>query len=82
MSVLAYVPFITPMAWVYTWWYLLILPLAFGIAVIYKALRLADLSHFWRQVMVMTAQIVLGMVGLAAALVLLVLVVIPLLPVG
>lgn len=78
---LAYIPFLTPVAWVHTWWYLLIVPLSFGIAVIYKALRMVDLTHFWRETVVMTVQIVLAMIALAVVLMLLVMEIIPRLPV-
>ncbi|MHC5114991.1 MAG: hypothetical protein ACYTGP_11255 [Planctomycetota bacterium] len=80
IGALAYIPFLHPINTLQDWSYLLVIPLAFGISMIYKALRLADLSHFWRQVVVMTAQIVLTMIGLAVALALLVQVMIPALP--
>lgn len=80
-AMMAYIPFLTPVDWVHTWWYLLILPLSFGIAVIYKALRMGDLTHFWRETAVMTVQIVLAMMALAAVLMLLVMEIIPRLPV-
>lgn len=80
-ALLAYIPFIEPINVFHTWWYLLLLPLAFGISVIYKALRVYDLNSYWRQVVVMTLQIILAMIGLTVALVLLVQVVVPLLPV-
>lgn len=83
MSILfGYVPFITPLSIFHTWWYLLLVPLALGISMIYKALRLRDLRTYWREVAVMTAQIVLAMIGLAIALVILVQLVIPMLPVA
>jgi len=50
------------------WWWTLIVPMAFGIAVIYKALRLWTLEHYWRQVALMTAQIIAVMVALALLL--------------
>jgi hypothetical protein len=78
---LAYIPFITPIHALLSWWYLLLIPLAFGISVIYKALRVGDLSRFWPQVFVMTVQIVVGMIALAAALMFLVLWLVPRLPV-
>ncbi|MCP3904270.1 MAG: hypothetical protein GY715_11620 [Planctomycetes bacterium] len=81
MALLAYVPFLHPINALQDWSYLLIIPLAFGISMIYKALRLSDLSHYWRQVVVMTTQIVLTMIGLGIALALLVQVVIPALPI-
>ncbi|MCI0674362.1 MAG: hypothetical protein L0Y42_01145 [Phycisphaerales bacterium] len=80
MPVLAYIPFIHPINLFHDWWYLLLIPLAFGISVIYKALRLPKLDGFWQQVGVMTAQIVLAMIALAVFLLLIVVVVIPLIP--
>ena len=77
-NLLAYIPFVHPINFFHDWWYFLLLPLALGIAIIYKAVRLPALDHFWRQVLVMTAQIVLGMVALAIALVILVQVIVPL----
>jgi hypothetical protein len=79
---LAYIPFIEPLNIVHTWWYLLLIPLAFGISVIYKALRVLEFETFWRQVVVMTAQVVAAMIALALALVFLVEWLIPRLPVG
>ena len=80
MPLLAYIPFIHPINLFHDWWYLLLIPLAFGISIIYKALRLPTLDGFWPQVGIMTAQIVLAMIGLAVFLVLIVAVVIPLIP--
>lgn len=66
MSTLAaYIPFVHPLNIIHDWWYVLIIPLAFGIAVIYKAVRLHTLDHFWREVFVMTTQIMIAMIGLA-----------------
>ena len=56
-------------------------PLAFGISVIYKALRMQSLQGFWRHVTVMTTQIVVAMIALAVALTVFVIFVVPMLPV-
>ena len=77
---LAYIPFVHPINALHDWWYLLIVPLSFGIAVIYKAMRLATLERFWRQTAIMTTQIVVYMAALAVALVLLFQLLVPLLP--
>jgi hypothetical protein len=77
---LAYIPFVHPLTLVHQWWYLLLVPLSFGISVIYKALRMHTLDDYWRQVTIMTAQIVLAMIGLAIGLVIFVTVLIPLIP--
>jgi hypothetical protein len=76
-SLLAYIPFLDPVDWVHDWWYLLILPMCFGIATIHKALRMDDLRRFWREVASLTVVILLYMIGLAAALVLIVQLAIP-----
>jgi hypothetical protein len=76
-DVLAYIPFVHPINFFHEWWYLLLAPLAFGISVIYKAVRLPSLEFFWRSVVVMTLQIVLAMIGLAIALAMLVQFVVP-----
>ena len=78
---LGFIPFLHPLAATQQWWYLLLAPLAFGISVIYKAVRMPALDGYWKQVAIMTAQIVLAMVGLAVGLIVLVQVIIPRLPV-
>ena len=79
-SLLAYIPFVHPLTVFHEWWYLLLVPLSFGISVIYKAIRLNSLQHYWRQVTAMTVQIVLAMIGLAIVMIILIVVVIPRLP--
>jgi hypothetical protein len=78
---LSYIPFLDPLHFFQDWWYLLLIPLSFGISVIYKALRMPRLRRFWREVALMTTQIVLAMVGLAILLIVVVQVLIPVLPV-
>jgi hypothetical protein len=63
---LAYRPFLDPIH-ADRWWYLLLIPLALGIAVSYKAVRIPDLKDYSRQVAVMTVQIVLAMIALGLA---------------
>ena len=76
-----YIPFVDPINIFHNWWYLLLIPLSFGISVIYRALKMQDLDRFWRAVAMMTVQIVLVMAALAVALMVLVELTIPLLPV-
>ena len=80
MNLLGYIPFVNPLNIFHEWWYLLLIPLSFGISVVYKAVRLPSLDEFWRHVLVMTAQIVLAMIGLALCLVILVVFLIPHIP--
>jgi len=49
-------------------WWLTLVPMAFFISMSYKGVRLDDLRRFWPQVFLMTAQIVVAMIGLAAAI--------------
>ena len=43
---------------------MLIIPLAFGLAVAYKAIRVPNLRGYWWQVGLMTSQIVLGVIAI------------------
>ncbi len=79
--IIAYTPFLDPIRDLQDWWYLLLLPLAFGISMIYKAMRCPSLKTYWHNVFVMTAQIVAAMIALAVGLIFIVLVLIPLIPV-
>lgn len=79
-TALAWIPFLEPINAFQTWWYLLLVPLAFGISVIYKALRLQDLTAFWREATIMTVQVVGGIVALAICVMVFVQFVIPALP--
>lgn len=66
-TILAYRPFIDPLNLQKTWFFLLA-PLCLGVSVAYKAVRVADLSHFWRQVAKMTLQLILLIILVGAAL--------------
>jgi len=61
---LAYTPFIDPLD-LHEWWWLTLGPLALGISIAYKAVRVPDFTRYWREVGVMTVQIILGMIGLS-----------------
>lgn len=65
---LAWRPFLDPLSLNAYWWAFLV-PLALGVSVSYRAVRMKDLSSlraFARQVLVMTWQIVAAMVMLGA----------------
>ncbi len=47
------------------WWWTLVL-LALGISIAYRAVRVSDFEGYWKRVLVMTIQIVGGMILLAA----------------
>lgn len=65
--ILAWRPFLDPLN-VHEYWWAFLVPLALGISIAYKAVRLHDLGNYWRQVAVMTAQIILAMVLLGIAM--------------
>jgi len=62
---LAYTPMLDPMPLSGMTWWLTLLPLALGIAVVYKAIKLEDMDRYPKQVVMMTTQIVVVMVALA-----------------
>jgi len=59
-------PFIDPID-IHSHWYWLLIPMALGISVVYKAIRLQTLDRYWFQVLNMTVQIVVAMIMLGAA---------------
>jgi len=64
-SCLAYTPFLDPMPMTGGMWWLTLIPLALGIAVVYKAIKIEDLRRYPMQVVMMMAQIVVVMIALA-----------------
>ncbi|HIA72224.1 MAG TPA: hypothetical protein EYO01_05965 [Phycisphaerales bacterium] len=76
---LAWTPFLEPMNAMQSVWYLLLLPMVFGISVVYRALREKQYATYWRSVAIMSGQVVIGIVGIAVALGFFVQIVIPLL---
>jgi hypothetical protein len=66
LHVLAWRPFLDPIP-IHDIWYLFLIPLSFLISVAYKAVRMRKLERYWASVGIMTAQIVIGMVALALA---------------
>jgi hypothetical protein len=64
---LAWRPFLDPLN-LHAYWWAFLVPLSFGISIAHKAVRLTDLGDYWRQVIVMTAQIILAMIVLGIAM--------------
>ena len=77
-ALLAWVPFFSPINFFQTWWVLLAFPLALGISIIYKAMRYREYRNYWRQVAIMTVQVLLGMAAMMIGLYILVDLVVPL----
>ncbi|MDX2118438.1 MAG: hypothetical protein SFY96_09680 [Planctomycetota bacterium] len=63
MTTLAWRPFLDPLP-LDAWWFVLLIPMALGVAMAYKAVRVHDLSTYWKAVLGMTLQIILGIAGL------------------
>ena len=65
---LGWIPFLQPMNAMQSVWYIFLIPMAFGIAVVYRSLREESYTTYWRSVAVMTSQIVFGIVAIAIVL--------------
>lgn len=79
---MTWLPFLEPINALHASWWVLLIPLCFGISVVYKAVRMTSLDRFWMAVAVMTTQFLLSVLGLGILLALFVLFVIPRLPAG
>ena len=67
LASLQYRPFIDPIDVPFNIqpiWFLFVLPLCFFICMAWKAVRVPDLSTYWRQVVLMTAQSIILLLGL------------------
>ena len=66
-----YVPFLRPLP-VWDYWYLLLLPLCAGVAVVYKSIKCKRMSQVPKEALMIWVWILLGMAGAAAVLALVV----------
>lgn len=73
---LAWRPFLDPID-LHGEWFLLLAPLAFGIAVTYRAVRVNTFERYWSKTLVLTVQIIAAMVLLGMASYVLIQVVVP-----
>lgn len=76
---LAWRPFLDPLD-AHGVWYLFLIPLALGVSIAYKAVRVADLRGYWREVLTMTVQIIGAMIALALLTYVVIILILPLLP--
>ncbi len=79
-TILAWTPILEPAPGAAQWWWALSIPMAFFLAMAYKATRVTDIADFWPSTLKMTAQILAAMVGIAVGLALLIQVLLPMLP--
>lgn len=79
-ALLAWTPFLQPAPGVQHWWWMLVIPMALGVSMAYKAIRVQELSQWPKAVAKMTLQIIAAVVGIAIGLYLLVIVLLPMLP--
>lgn len=82
MIALGYIPLLQPCGWFGTHWWVLMVPLVFGIAVAYRATHDATIAGFWRGVTRFTTKSMVAMVILAVMMYLFVYLVLPRLPAG
>ncbi|MEC9372483.1 MAG: hypothetical protein VYC34_01510 [Planctomycetota bacterium] len=76
---LAWRPFLTPLNLQDGTWWLLLAPLAFGVSMVYKAVRVPNMDRYWREVLLMTGQIIGAMILMGIAIHVIVLWLVPLL---
>jgi len=74
---LAWRPFLDPLP-IEDGWFGLLLPLALLISIGYKAVRVGDMRRYWREVAIMTVQVILAMILLWIAAWLLIFRIVPL----
>jgi phosphatidylglycerophosphate synthase len=77
---LAWIPFVQPAPGASSWWWALVVPFSLFISMAWRSVRQKDLSRYWPAVARMSAQIVVGMIGLFVFLALIVRVVVPIIP--
>ena len=77
-----WIPLLEPLPGVQASWLWLLPILIFGISMMYKAVRVADLATYWREVGIMTLQVLLAFLGLAVGIFILVQWIVPVLPSG
>ncbi len=76
MMTLAWRPFLDPLD-LNAYWYFLLIPLALGISIAYKAVRVRNMDRYWANVLTMTAQVVGSIVGLGILAYIVLIVIVP-----
>lgn len=65
-TLLAWTPFVDPIAFD-RYWYLLLIPMSLFIAIGYKSVRTVDMSQYWKQVALFTVQLVVAITAIGVA---------------
>ncbi len=74
----SWTPFLDPLPeHLFVHWWLYLIPLSLFISIVYKAIRFKDLTRYPQAVLVMTIQIIAGMIGLTIGSYLLVELIVP-----
>jgi hypothetical protein len=68
MSLLAYTPFLQPIPGLWDEWIWLLLPLCFGVSVVYKSIKCRNMKAVPLQAFLITIYILLSMAAAGAAL--------------
>ncbi len=68
MSLLAYTPFLQPIPGIWDYWIWLLLPLCFGVSVVYKSIKCRNMKAVPLQALLITIYILLSMAAAGAAL--------------
>ena len=66
-AIMAYRPFLDPLP-IENIWMLFLIPLVFGVSLVYKTIRLPQLDRLWSATLVLSLQIIVFMVITAAVL--------------
>ena len=67
-QLLAYTPFLQPLPGAWNYWYLLLVPLCIGVAVVYKTIKCRTMDLVPREAAVIALWILIGMVSAALVL--------------
>jgi len=79
-AMLAWAPLLQPAPGVQNWWWLLVIPMAFGVSMAYKAIRVQDLSEWPKAVVRMALQVIAAVIAIAIGTYVLVILLLPMLP--
>lgn len=80
LAMLAWAPLLQPAPGVQNWWWLLVIPMAFGVSMAYKAIRVQHTSEWPKAVVRMALQVIAAVIAIAIGTYVLVILLLPMLP--